>query len=95
MAQNPVLMRTLFIEILTLGPAGLAARRRVTAQIAQFMLDVVGRDSHGPLAPQLAMGVVGAINELVLDAIEQDRVARLHELVAPASALVRLVMARP
>ena len=32
------------------------------------MLDVVGRDK---VTPQLAMAVVGGINELVLQAIEQ------------------------
>ena len=41
LASNPVLMRTLFIEILGLGPEGLAARRRVNQEIADFMLAVV------------------------------------------------------
>ena len=38
-----------------------------------------------------ADAVVGAINELVLQLIEQDRVDRLPDLVAPAAALVRAV----
>jgi hypothetical protein len=41
MAANPVLLRTLFVEILGLGPEGLAARRRVNQEIADFMLGVV------------------------------------------------------
>lgn len=85
MASNPILMRTLFIEILGLGAPGLAARRRVNQEIADFMLGTI----HGSLTPQMAMAVVGGINELVLQYIEQDRVAQLGELVAPASALVR------
>jgi AcrR family transcriptional regulator len=85
MASNPILMRTLFIEILGLGTPGLAARRRVNQEIADFMLGVI----DGGLTPQMAMAVVGGINELVLQYIEQDRVAQLGELVAPASALVR------
>ena len=89
MAANPVLMRTLFIEILGLGAVGLAARRRVNQEIADFMLDVI----QGGLTPQMATAVVGGINELVLQYIEQDRVAQLGELVAPASALVRAVTA--
>lgn len=85
MASNPILMRTLFIEILGLGTPGLAARRRVNQEIADFMLGAI----EGGLTPQMAMAVVGGINELVLQYIEQDRVAQLGELVAPASALVR------
>ncbi len=85
MASNPILMRTLFIEILGLGTPGLAARRRVNQEIADFMLGAIGEG----LTPQMAMAVVGGINELVLQYIEQDRVAQLGELVVPASALVR------
>jgi AcrR family transcriptional regulator len=96
MAQNPILMRTLFVEILGLGPAGLAARRRVNRDIADFMLAVVAAnpvaDPGRRLSPQMAMAVVGGINELVLDFIERDQVARLEELVAPASALVHAVL---
>lgn len=95
MAENPVLMRTLFIEILGLGAEGLAARRRVNREIAEFMLQVVNepgsRQRGTPLSPDMAMAVVGGINELVLQYIEQDRVAQLDELVAPGSRLVRAV----
>jgi AcrR family transcriptional regulator len=97
MAQNPILMRTLFVEILGLGAAGLAARRRVNRDIADFMLVVVAAnpvaDPGRRLSPQMAMAVVGGINELVLDFIERDQVARLADLVAPASALVHAVLA--
>jgi len=89
MASNPVLLRTLFVEILHLGPEGLAARRRVHQEIADYMLDVVGR---GRVTPELAMAVVGGIHELVLQAIEQGRVERLAELTPTASRLVRAVV---
>ncbi len=96
MAQNPVLMRTLFIEILGLGTEGIQARRRVNQEIADFMLTVInganaGHKRAAPLAPGMAMAVVGGINELVLEYIEQDRVAKLPDLVGPASQLVRAV----
>jgi AcrR family transcriptional regulator len=96
MAQNPVLMRTLFIEILGLGSEGLAARRRVNQHIADFMLGVVNQGA-APGQPALSAGMatalVGGINELILEYIEQDRVAQLPELVAPAAQLVRAVTA--
>jgi AcrR family transcriptional regulator len=88
MAANPVLMRTLFIEILHLGPEGLAARRRVNQEIADFMRQVV------PVSPELAMAVVGGIHELVLQAIEDGRVDELPELTRTATQLVKAV-ARP
>jgi len=88
MAANPVLMRTLFIEILGLGADGLAARRRVNQEIADCMLGVVGADR---VTPALAMAVVGGIHELVLQAIEDGRVTELPELTVTATALVKAV----
>lgn len=89
MASNPVLMRTLFIEILHVGPAGLAARRGLNREIADYMVAVVGRDRVGP---QLAMAVVGGIHELVLQAIEEGRVESLPELTPAAAQLVKAVV---
>lgn len=97
MAQNPVLMRTLFIDILGLGAEGLEARRRVNREIAEFMLGVVnapGNNRRNPLVPGMAMAVVGGINELILEYIEQDKVSQLLELVGPASELVKAVTLR-
>jgi len=95
MAQTPVLMRTLFVEILGLGAEGLEARRRVNREIADFMLAVVNgegdRKRGTPLSADMAMAIVGGINELILQYIEQDRIAQLPELVAPGSRLVRAV----
>jgi AcrR family transcriptional regulator len=94
MSKDPVLLRTLFIEILGLGPEGLAARRRVNEEIADFMLEVVNGTGRGtgrkaPLSRDMATAVVGGINELVLRAIERDQVAKLHLLAGPAGELVR------
>lgn len=94
MAANPVLMRTLFIEILGLGPAGMAARRRVNQEIADYMLAVVNRDAARQLTPALAMAVVGGIHELVLQAIEDGKVTELPELTATAAQLVKAVAHR-
>ncbi|AVO42963.1 TetR family transcriptional regulator [Simplicispira suum] len=97
LARNPVLLRTLFIEILGLGASGLAVRSRVHQQLAALMLEVVNqrpgaRMRKSPLQPTMALAVVGGIHELVLQAIEQERVHELHTLVAPASALLRAVI---
>lgn len=94
LARNPVLLRTLFIDILGLGAPGLAARRRANQQLADLMLEVVNnrpgeRLRKAPLQPMMAMAVVGGINEMVLQAIEQERAGELHALVQPAAALLR------
>jgi AcrR family transcriptional regulator len=91
LARDPVLMRTLFIEILGLGPEGLAARRRVNDEITDFMLNVINRSRKPPLTRDMAMAIVGGINELVLHAIETGRVDQLQRLVQPAVQLVRAV----
>lgn len=100
LSQNPALVQTLFIEILGLGPDGLAVRRRMNDEITDFMLDVINRAScnqkrtgspAAPLSRDMAVAVVGGINELVLQAIERERVPFLHELVPPAVQLVRAV----
>ena len=92
LAQNPVLLRTLFVEILGLGATGLAARRRVHDQMADFMLDVINA-GRGParLERPMALAVVGGIHELVLQAIEQDRAQALPDLSAAAGRLLLAV----
>jgi len=93
LAQNPVLLRTLFVEILGLGATGLAARRRVHDQMADFMLDVInaGR-ADARLERPMALAVVGGIHELVLQAIEQDRAQALPDLSAAAGRLLLAVV---
>lgn len=98
LASNPTLLRTLFIEILGLGPAGLQVRRRMNQELADFVVQVVhAGHSHTPgdaaRHTTMAMAVVGGINELVLQAIESGRTADLAELTQPCSALVRAVLA--
>jgi AcrR family transcriptional regulator len=88
LAAGPGLVRALFIDIHYLGEAGARARRAVMQALADFMLHST-RSATPLLPPALAMAAVGAINELILQAIESDRVAQLAELTQPASALVR------
>ena len=98
LASNPALLRTLFIDILGLGPEGLQVRRQMNQEMADFVAQVVNAGhTHTPqddaLTATLAMAVIGGINELVLQAIENDRTADLQSLTGPCSALVRAVLA--
>lgn len=100
LARNPALLRTLFIDILSLGPEGLQVRRRMNQELADFVVQVV--NAGHPRTPQdtariatLAMAVVGGINELILQAIEGNHTAELPELTGSCSALVHAVLATP
>lgn len=92
MAAHPVLTRTLFLEILAAGPAGLQVRREMNVRYADFFRGVV-QANGGRLSPELAAAAVGGINELILQAVLDDRIDRLAELAAPASQLLRAVLA--
>ncbi|MBX3619915.1 MAG: TetR/AcrR family transcriptional regulator [Rhizobacter sp.] len=96
MASNPALLKTLFIAILGLGAVGLQARRRVNQQLADFILDVVNGPHDGARHPTLpaplAMSIVGGINELVLQMVEQDRIDQLTDLTATTAQFVRAVV---
>ena len=93
LAGNPILMRTLFIEILGLGSDGLAARRRVNLEIADFMLKIINAaEGAAVLTSDMAMAVVGGINELVLQLIEQGQAQDLKMIASAAGALLRAVV---
>ncbi|AKJ29281.1 TetR/AcrR family transcriptional regulator [Caldimonas brevitalea] len=96
LACNPLLLRTLFIEILALGTRGLRARRRTHQALADFIVAVVNGSTGEAPSPGLgdatATALVGAIHEWVLQAIENDRVPELQTLTAPASRLIRAVI---
>lgn len=97
LSANPALLSTVFIAILGLGPEGLAARRRANQQLAEFILQVVNAPTamparKKPLAPAYAMAIVGAVHELILQAIEDDRAERLPELTTTAANIARAVI---
>ena len=79
------------MEIHHLGEAGAAARREVMGSLADFMCETVNHDrpAEQALSPAMAMAAVGAITELVLQAIERNEQAELESLVPVASAIVR------
>jgi AcrR family transcriptional regulator len=92
MQAHPAVTRTLILEILSAGPAGLQVRREIIARYADLFRGVVQADG-GRLSPELASAAVGGINELILQAVLDDRIDRLADLAAPASQLLRAVLA--
>ncbi len=89
------LVRTLLVEILHVGPRGLAMRRRVMRRFADLLRrEMAAAGTESPLAPAIATALVGGINELILEAFEDDRADRLGELSAAVAALVRPFLPR-
>ena len=98
LATSPALLKTLFIAVFALGEAGLAARRRSNDRLVQFIIQTVAtpatdRRSHPPVLGdlpdrELVTALVGGINELILQAIENGREDRLTDLVPAAVQLL-------
>lgn len=103
LAAGPALVRTLFVEIHQLGPAGMQVRREVMQHLADFMLETVNALSANPsggatgektspplsLSRTMALAAVGGINELVLEAIEKGEIEQLQALSSAAGEVVR------
>jgi len=102
LAAGPALVRTLFVEIHQLGPAGMQVRREVMQHMADFMLETVNassadatgsmagaNNSSTELSGTMALAAVGGINELVLKAIENDEIEQLQTLSSAAGEVVR------
>ncbi|RZL10699.1 MAG: TetR/AcrR family transcriptional regulator [Rubrivivax sp.] len=95
--QQPVLIRTLFIELMSLGPKGWQVRRQIHQRFADFIqmqveLSRLQEPRKRPLSPALALGIVGGINELIVDAIERGQAAQLSQLAGAATELVEAVL---
>ncbi|NYE24536.1 TetR/AcrR family transcriptional regulator [Pigmentiphaga litoralis] len=95
LAQDPRLLKTLFVEILGCGLPGLQVRRQANAQIAAFVQSATVNADGRRLPADMAMAVVGGINELILQTIEADASAGLRHLVGPATRLVISVAGGP
>jgi len=99
LAAGPALVRTLFVEIHQLGPAGMQVRREVMQHMADFLLETVNASSaavpgsHVPaeegLSRTMALAAVGGINELVLEVIEKGEIEQLQALSSAAGEVVR------
>jgi len=94
--SRPGLVRTLLVEILHVGPRGFELRRQVMRSFADLLRrEFEAAGARAALSPALAMALVGGINELILEAVEEDRVDRLSELSGPVAALVRGFLGAP
>jgi AcrR family transcriptional regulator len=99
LAAEPALSRAGLVEIQAAGPRALKLRREVQRRYAELLraLSVqVAAERPGirPLTPALATAVVGGLNELMLEAVEDGREEHLGELAGTATELLRALLER-
>lgn len=92
MASHPVLIRTLVIDILGLGVAGLAARRRAHTRMADFILTTINQPTRQTLPRAVALALIGGVHELVLERVEAGAPATVTELAPVAAHLARRLL---
>jgi AcrR family transcriptional regulator len=99
LAAEPAVARVFTVDILSAGPAALARRREVlrrfAAHIQTLVADAIAAGAPArPLGDRAALALVGAIHELVLATLEEDRGAELPTLDRDVASLVSAVLLR-
>jgi len=96
LAEEPAVARVFVVEILGAGPAALARRRAVLRRFAALIQAQVAEagGSVPPLSDAASLALVGAIHELVLEALEEDRGDALPALERDVAAVVHAVLVR-
>jgi len=100
LSDEPAFCRAIVLEVQTAGPEGLSRRRAVLKVFSDRYLEV-NRQARAtdpgiaPLSDDIALGLVGAILELVATRVEDGRTSELAELTEPLTEIVvRNVLAR-
>jgi len=98
--EVPALTRTFFLEIQLAGPDALTARRKVFQRFAGTLQSIVrrGREDGAEirlLDENLAVAIVGAINELIMVCLEEERVEELSALQSTVVALFEALLRQP
>jgi AcrR family transcriptional regulator len=94
---EPALTRTMLLEIQSAGQEALRLRRRGQQRFAALLTEWVAggvreHPARRPISPAMATAVIGGINELVLEAVEQGRADQLTDLDAVVIQFVRAVL---
>jgi AcrR family transcriptional regulator len=93
LSEEPAFCRSIVLEIYAVGPTGVNKRRAVLQVFAGRYLEVNRQareldPSVGPLSGDVALGVVGAILEVVAGHVEDGRAKDLPELTDSLSDFV-------
>ena len=99
LAGEPALVRAGLVDIQAAGPRARHLRREVQRRYAELLRGLSAtaaaeRPGIRPLPPALATAVVGGLNELMLEAVEEGQEERLGELAGAATELLAAVLLR-
>ncbi|WP_035857860.1 TetR/AcrR family transcriptional regulator [Cryptosporangium arvum] len=89
--SDPALTRAMLLELPSAGPEALRLRRRGQQDFAALLLERVEQGAR-QLSPAMATAVIGGLNELVLEAVEDGRADRLTDLSGEATDFVRAAL---
>jgi AcrR family transcriptional regulator len=97
LGAEPALTRTMLLEIQSAGPEALRLRRRGQQRFAKLLSERVAGGMQAdpartPISPAMATAVIGGINELVLEAVEQGRADQLTDLDTVAVQFILAVL---
>ena len=94
----PTVARTLLVEIQAAGPSAFQLRQRMLRRFADQLVALVAKSPElPPLAPDLAIALVGGINELTLQVVDPYAAAdgSFTALTATVEKLVHAVLSAP
>lgn len=100
LAAQPGLTRTLLLEVHAVGEQAVALRREGISRFAGLLCELVRRARTASpqlreLTPAMSTALIGAVNELVLMAVEQDGAAHVTDLVDTLADLVWSALRTP
>jgi len=97
LAEHPEITRAFLSEIQAAGPSALAMRRRIHGRFADLLVQLAALARRSdpairPLTREMAMALVGGINELVLLHLDEAQPSSLTQLTKTTTELVGLVL---
>jgi AcrR family transcriptional regulator len=94
LAAQPELTRVFHVEIQAAGAAALELHLQVNLRYAALLRRIVREGGERTLPQPLAIALLGAVNELVLHAVANDRTTRLPALLATVRPLFDAALGR-
>lgn len=93
MQRQAGLMKRLYIDILGLGAVGLQAKREIIEQFADLLIALYEAErakmqGMPPMKPELLLGVIAGLNELILFKIEDGQAEQLLDLVETSQLMI-------
>jgi AcrR family transcriptional regulator len=94
LAAQPEMTRVFLVEIQAAGPQALEHHLAVDLRYAELVRRIVRRGGERTLSQSMAIALLGAVNELVLHAVADDRTTRLPRLMTTVRPLFDAALGR-